>query len=262
MAVLLGLIIGFLGGMFGIGGSSLSTPMLRLVLGVPPLIALATPLPVTIPTALSGGFNYARRGLVNTRVFVLTSLAGIPGVVLGSWATTVISGRELMLLTAAFVVGVGVRFLTSAWTERSLHPETSSRALSRVASANHRRQPSLLAIVVIGFGVGVFAGLLAIGGGVLLIPAFVFILDLPIREAIATSLIIVAAFALPGSVIHWGLGHIDLGLALQLGIGVIPASYLGAQLSLRLKTWQLEMLFGAFLVAFATYFGWTQWTGI
>src|SRR5205823_5608481 len=74
-----GVALGFLSGLFGVGGSSVATPVLRL-LGVPSLVALATPLPVTLPTALVGGLTYWRRGLVNGRAALWTAAGGLPAV--------------------------------------------------------------------------------------------------------------------------------------------------------------------------------------
>lgn len=170
MAYLLGFVIGFLAGMFGVGGSSISTPVLRIFLGVPPLIALATPLPITIPIAITGGITYYRHGLVNLKVFFLCALAGTPGVVLGAMATRFVSGHGLMLLTSFFILLVGIRFLATALPIQR-----------REAIASH--QSEWWQTTLIGFGVGFLSGLLANGGGFLLVPAFVFLLRFRVKEA-------------------------------------------------------------------------------
>lgn len=252
MAYLLGFVIGVLAGMFGVGGSSISTPALKIFLGVPPLIALATPLPITIPIAITGGITYYRHGLVNLKVFFLCALAGTPGVVLGAMATRFVSGHGLMLLTSFFILLVGIRFLATAIPVR--------RREAIASRTSH--QSEWWETTLIGFGVGFLSGLLANGGGFLLVPAFVFLLRFRVKEAMPTSLAVVAAFALPGTIMHWWLGHIDARLMLQLGLGVIPATYLGAHLSLRLKGRQLRALFGIFLVLFAGYFGYLQIAGL
>jgi len=217
-------------------------------LGVPPLVALATPLPITIPIAITGGITYYRHGLINLKVFFLCALAGTPGVVLGAMATRLISGPGLMLLTSFFILLVGIRFLATTI------PVQRREAIASQSS----HQIESWQIALIGFSIGVLSGLLANGGGFLLVPAFVFLLRLRVKEAMPTSLAVVAAFALPGTIMHWWLGHIDARLMLQLALGVIPATYLGAHLSLRLKGRQLRALFGVFLVLFAGYFGYLQ----
>ncbi len=252
MVYLLGFVIGLLSGMFGVGGSSISTPALRLFLGVPPLIALATPLPITIPIAITGSATYYRHGLINPKVFSLCALAGTPGVVLGAMATRFVSGHWLMLLTSFFILLVGIRFLATA---------ISAQRREAIASPITHQWASWQ-ITLIGFSIGFLSGLLANGGGFLLVPAFVFLLRLRMKEAMPTSLAVVAVLAFPGTILHWWLGHIDAMLMLQLALGVIPATYLGAHLSLRLKGRQLRALFGLFLVLIAGYFGYLQIAGL
>ncbi|MCL5959628.1 MAG: sulfite exporter TauE/SafE family protein, partial [Chloroflexi bacterium] len=243
--VLVGLVIGILSGIFGVGGSSISTPVLRLALGVPPLIALATPLPVTIPTAIAGGLAYYRRGLVNWNIVIWCTLSGIPGVIAGAIATKYISGHWLMILTGIVVLGIGVRIAWSAISSLT------------VGDGNHHSvsgQDDRSLLLLIGLSVGFFSGLLANGGGFLLVPAFILLLGLSMHEAAGTSLVCIAGFAIPGTITHWLLGHIDPILMLSLGVAVIPASYVGARVALRLKSSQVQLLFGIFLFLFSAYF--------
>jgi uncharacterized protein len=233
-ALLIGAGIGLLSGLFGVGGSSISTPLLRVLLNVPRLVALATPLPVTIPTALSGGLFYARRGLVNRRVVLWTVAGGLPGVLLGSFATSRVSDHLLMALTAIAIAGIGLRILRRP----------------AVGMPPRDRPHPIWQIVALGAGVGVASGLLANGGGFLLVPAFVLWLGMPMQEAAGTSLVCVALLAIPGSVVHWLLGHIDLQLALTLTAGVLPATYLGARWAVRVRSEALLRSFGLFLILF------------
>lgn len=75
-----------------------------------------------------------------------------------------------------------------------------------------------------------------------------------IKEAVATSLVTVAAMAVPGSIIHYSLGHIDPGIALSMGIGVIPMAYLGAKFDIRTRSKTLTLLYGIAMVIFSIYF--------
>lgn len=233
-----GVLLGFLSGMFGVGGSSVATPILRL-LGVSRLIALATPLPVTLPTAVVGGLTYWRRGLVNGRAALWTAAGGVPGVVAGSYLTAIAPGRLLMFLTGAFVVLVGVRLL------RGPLPEGKA---SESAGASPGR------FLRVGLGVGLLSGLLANGGGFLLVPAYLLLFRMEAKEAAATSLVAVALLALPGTLVHWRLGHVDPLLALHLAVGVIPGTYLGARAGIALQGHQSRLLFGWFLLLFGLFF--------
>jgi uncharacterized membrane protein YfcA len=235
--VVVGAALGFLSGIFGVGGSSIATPLLRL-LDVPRLVALATPLPVTLPTAVVGGLTYWRRGLVNGRVALWTAAGGVPAAILGSDLTAVVPGRLLMLLTGLFILVVGIRVL---WG-----PTPGEKVVPCAVSP--------LAVVVVGAGIGFLSGLLANGGGFLLVPAYLLLFHMETQEAAGTSLVAVALLALPGTWVHWRLGHIDPTLALLLAAGVIPATYLGARLGTRLPPRRSRSLFGTFLLVFGILF--------
>ena len=165
--------------------------------------------------------------------------------VLGSLATALVSTHWLMFLVAISVVFVGVQLY------RSRPPvEVEGRSLTD-PRWEHPSVPLLLGgAVVIGF----LSGLLANGGGFLLVPLFVLIFGARLREAAATSLPCVAAMAVPGTITHALLGHIDWILALELSVGVVPATYIGARLSMRLRRVHLRQPFGIFMVIFGVYF--------
>jgi hypothetical protein len=246
VAITLGLAIGLFSGLFGVGGSSISTPLLRIFLGTPSLIALASPLPVTLPTAVAGGVAYQRQGLVNLRVVIWTSMGGMPSVVLGALLTRWVPGHWLMFFTAAVVFIVGVQLV------RSQSPASEGDA-TQLAKRRWERPPAT-ALLAVAAPIGLLSGLLANGGGFLLVPALVLLFGANLREAAATSLPCVALLALPGTVTHALLGHVDGWLSFQLSVGVIPATYLGARVSLWLRHIRLRRPFGAFMLAFGVYF--------
>jgi uncharacterized membrane protein YfcA len=244
VTVALGFAIGVLSGLFGIGGSSIATPLLRVSLNTPSLIALASPLPVTFPTAIVGLVAYLKEGLVNRRAVVWTVVGGLPAVVAGALLTRWVPGHWLMFFVAGAVLGVGIEMLR-------LNPYTAAESARR--SARWRGAPTF-GLLTVAVGVGVLSGLLANGGGFLLVPAFVLLFGATMRQAAATSLICVAFLAVPGTVTHALLGHIDGWISFYLAIGVIPGTYLGARVSVRQQQVHLRRPFGAFLILFAAYF--------
>ena len=237
--ILLGILIGFISGMFGVGGSIITTPVLKIVFGIPDLIALASPLPVTIPTAISGVSNYWQKKIIRTKIAFLTIIGGLPATVAGALGTKFVKSSWLMVLTGVFIVIVGFRLF---YNTKLKQPQVQ-----------HRIPTSVLA-VFIGIITGIFSGLLAIGGGVIMVPAFVLMLGLSMQEAASTSLLCIAFFAIPGTLVHWKLNHIDWNLVLNLSIGVIPSSYLGSKVGILLKSRQLQMIFSIFLILFGLYF--------
>ncbi len=245
-SLMIGLISGTLGGMFGFGGSSVSTPLLRVLTQVDPLLALGTPLPVAIPTAVSGVIGYYRRGLVRFRIALFTVLGGLPGVVAGSYATQYISTHWLMVGTGVAMLGVGLR---AALSHR---PVPMQEVAIRPTSAD-------LIALLIGLPVGLFCGVLANGGGPLIVPMYLMFLNLPMQEAVATSLAAVVVLTLPGTLIHWQLGHVDLKLALYMTLGVVPASFLGTWIAGKLGDVRLKRLFGWVMALFGSYFLYREW---
>lgn len=241
-AWLIGLITGVFSGFFGVGGGVVSTPLIRLILDASPLIALGTPLPVILPSAISGGFKYSRLGFVDFEIARWGAITGIPATIGASLLTTRISGPNLMILTAIVIGAVGLDFASGA----------RQRRLALNDGAPPRSRSMWLAVGAI---VGSVSGLLGIGGGVVAVPLFVAWLRLGVKTAIGTSLFLVALIALPGSVVHYALGHVDLRLALFLTIGVIPGAWLGASLSARTSDARLLRVFGVFLLILSFTFG-------
>jgi len=228
--------------MFGIGGALLATPMLSLWLGLAPKIAVATPLPATIPSAVSGSIAYSRNRLVRFDVAWRLLVVALPATVAGAYLND--SAPDAVLLIAT-----GLVLAYSAWTfiRKGLR-RTETKVTERTALAFGG------AAYAAGACAGFLSGLLAIGGGVVMVPALVRIVGLDTKESLATSLFCVAALAIPGTVVHALANHIDWHVALMLGIVVVPFSYAGARLATWMRTRTLELLYGTTMLAFAVYF--------
>src|SRR6266446_6768457 len=96
-----GLVAGILSGMFGVGGGVVMTPAIQVLLGAPPIVALATPLPVIFPTALTGAVTYRRAGEADTRAAAWMLGPGLAGAALGALLTRIINTHLLLVVTAA-----------------------------------------------------------------------------------------------------------------------------------------------------------------
>jgi uncharacterized membrane protein YfcA len=232
--IITGVLIGLMSGMFGIGGSSIGTPILKMFFPLPALIALASPLPVTIPTAVAGTYNYWRKGLIRKDVVLWSTIGGLPGVVLGALGTRIVSGQWLMILTGLFLSFSAIQLIRKGKGKGSCVAAFAPKQFNTI-------------VLLIGFVVGIFSGLLANGGGFLLVPAFILLLGLTPHEATGSSLVCVAFYAIPGTLVHWWLGHIDWKLVLGLSIGVFPASFLSSKLGLAVDEQRLKIGFGYFM---------------
>ncbi len=244
---LIGLTTGFASGLLGIGGSALGTPMLRLLIAAPPLIALATPMPVMLPAAISGGIAYVRDKKVDYKLAGWMLLAAVPMTWIGATVTAYLSPVFLMILTAIFLMLIGISFIISGFIIKPVEHPTPVLGTVNVMNA--------LFFGAIG---GFLAGLLAIGGGVIYVPVILRVFQRSMKVALATSLAVVSAVAIPGTIRHEMLGHIDWSIVVLLSVAVIPASFLGAKLALRLRNRTLERIFGICTIVFGVYFLFTQ----
>ena len=232
--IVLGFVIGMLSGMFGFGGSSISTPMLRIFLSVSPYYALASPLPISMVSSCIALIRYYKENLIDWSITKEVLLFLIPGSIAGAYITRFIGGEYLMLLTGVFLIYISLRLLF----------KKEQKILSKIGLAKLR---------LIWFFVGFVSGMLANAGGILISPLLVF-LGVKIKRAIATSLSIALVGSIPVIVVHGSLNHIDWMLTLLLSLGVIPASYIGASITVRMDRRKLKTLYGLFLLLFSVYF--------
>jgi uncharacterized membrane protein YfcA len=223
--------VGFLGGMFGKGGSAIATPLLAAV-GVPPIVAVASPLPATVPGTLIAYRRYRRLGLGDPEVIRTSIVVGAPATALGALATRWISGPALITATEVVVMLIGIRLLVRPSPHEVVRDEVPARRARLVAVAAT---------------VGLLAGLLASGGGFLMVPLYLAALRMPIKTAFACSLAVSSVIALPGTIVHAALGHIDWGVTAAFAAASIPFSSYGARVALRMRADRLERTFGASL---------------
>jgi uncharacterized membrane protein YfcA len=230
---------GILSGAFGVGGAVLSTPAIR-ALGASAAIAVGTTLPSIIPGAVSGAVQYQPQRLIDWSLVAVTVPAGIVAAVLGAELAHVLpgSGHPLMIVTALLLLWSALRLVRDR-----PDPDDEPGGPGTIVAT----RPAVTSAV--GAAAGLLSGLLGIGGGVVMVPAFRGLLRMPIKRAIATSLVCVGWFAVPGTITHAVNGDIDWRFALWLAIGAIPGARLGAHLAIRAADHRLRVGFGAFLGA-------------
>lgn len=226
--------VGFLGGLFGKGGSAIATPLLS-VAGVAPIAAVASPLPATIPGTVVASYAYWEERLVDWEVVRWSVALGVPATIAGAVATRWIGGTALVIATEIIVAGLGARFV--------IHPSDPHEHVAEPVPARRTR------LVLVALAVGFLSGLLANGGGFLLAPLFMVVLRLPIKTAFACSLVVAAMLAVPGTIVHALLGHIDWAVVAVFAVTSIPLSYVGGRVAVRTHAPKLERLYGAGLLA-------------
>lgn len=238
LTVILGFFSGFLSGVFGVGGGILTTPGLRIILGQSAGIAIGTPLPVMIPSAIVGAYNYNREKYVDWPIAKNLSVFGLPGVLIGSLFTGIIDPKIVMVITAILIAVLSLGFLRQGKEDK---PFIVKKYLKERAGT-------------VGFSCGLFSGFLGLGGGILLVPALKNIFDRDIKTAFGTSLAVIIVFTLPGTVAHMLLGHVNIILSVLLAAGVIPGAYFGSKTAFKISGDYLRIAFGVFLLMIALYF--------
>ncbi|MBV9953430.1 MAG: sulfite exporter TauE/SafE family protein [Acidimicrobiia bacterium] len=246
LTLLAGVATGTMSGLFGVGGAVISTPAIR-ALGASATIAVGTTLPSIIPGAASGTARYVREQLIDFRIVTWTAPAGVVAAVVGSRLSKAVpgNGHVLMLMTAALLGFSAWRtYATGGRDEAGAESDSEAADLAlpvRDAGASNGRY------LAIGTAAGLLSGLLGVGGGIVMVPAFTQLARVPLKTAIATSLACVAIFAIPGTITHAIQGDIDWRFALLLAVGVIPGARLGAALTVRADSQRLRVVVALFL---------------
>jgi uncharacterized protein len=246
-AFVVGVAVGFLGGLFGKGGSAVATPLMSLI-GFPGFVAVASPLPATIPGTLVASAEYWQAHLLDWQVVWWSVAWGVAATIGGALLSKVTGAKPLLIVTALLVLGFGISFLFRPTADRT---EQEGR------NGNHstvRPRFWRLRLMTVAIGVGFISGLLANSGGFLLAPSYARFLRLPIKKAFACSLAVSAVLAVPGTVVHWYLGHIPWGVTGLIALGSVPCSYLGARLAIRTVPARLERWYGLALTALGIFF--------
>ncbi len=243
LQVIVGVFVGFVAGMgsglFGVGGATVTTPGVNVLLGGTAIQAVATPLPVVFPTSVVGAITYGRAGQVSFRAFRWAIGPGIVGAVAGAAFTDVVNAHLLLVITSVLIGWTGVQVI------RDRRPRVPWK-LGTTPGWKY---------AAIGLAAGFFSGLLGIGGGIVMVPAFTTVIGMPLKRAVGTSLVTISALVVPGTIVHAALGHIDWGIFLVLTVGVVPGARVGATIALGARERTLRVAVTAFLLAISILYG-------
>lgn len=267
--IALGLVVGFLSGMFGIGGGFITTPFL-IFLGVPPAIAVGTGASQVVASSVSGAIAHWQRGNVDLRMGLLLIAGGVVGATAGILFQRVLkaAGQLDFFIAMAYVLLLGtVGGLMLVESIRTIRQTAGPVKASSRRGGQHiwvQRLPvklrfqtaklymSAIPPVLIGAAVGLLTAIMGVGGGFMLVPALIYLLRVPTRVVIGTSqfqVVFITAFAtLLQATTNYS---VDLLLAAPLMIaGVFGAQY-GVRASQRLKAEQLRALLAILVLAVA-----------
>ena len=264
---LAGVFVGVMSGLLGVGGGTIMVPIFRLAFGMSPLASTATSLFAIIPTSISGVVAHTR---AKTCVPKLGLALGVGGAVMspvGVWLASVSPGW-LVICVAAVVIGFSAFKMFKKAVKCAPAPRagkeggSAQSAAANAATSGHPSpkpvpdQPHLsrkqyLQGACIGLVAGLASGYVGVGGGFIMVPLMLAILDIPMTLASGTSLIAIMILAIPGVIEQGLLGNIDYLTGIAIVVGSIPGALVGARLVRVVPERQLRFIFGGFLLVAA-----------
>ncbi|WP_353814914.1 sulfite exporter TauE/SafE family protein [Agromyces sp. SYSU T00266] len=234
---LVGVVGGLLSGLFGVGGGIVMVPLLILLAGMDQRRASATSLAAIVPTALAGSIAYLANGQVDLVAAALVALGGIVGGWIGAALLARLPLEWLRWLFIAMLVVVAVR-LAFGTPDRAADPVPLEPGPA-------------LGLVALGLVVGIASGLFGVGGGLIMVPAFITVFGLGDLIARGTSLVAMIPTAVSGSVKNVRGGLVDLRIALIVGVAATLAALPGVALAFLIPPAVGGWLFAALLLAAA-----------
>lgn len=238
------------GSMVGLGGGFILTPILRLVLGFSPADTAGTSLILIVANSASGAFTYLLHRRVHLKLGVLIAIGGIPSSVLGAMLSLRIPARIFDVLLAALLVAVAIDLVWNA--NRRVAGRSESQRVHEIKGMSYRGALGL------GFVVGISLSLFGLGGGIFIVPAFLYFSELPAHAISATSQFALLLTSPPGLITHI-LQHDVVGRdVIPLVAGGLLGGPIGARLSLRLRSPQLLLVVAIALVVAAITLVWRQ----
>jgi uncharacterized membrane protein YfcA len=179
----------------------------------------------------------------------------------GAKVSDVVDARWLMIITAGLLAWSGASAIRRS-RRRGADPAgvvgTPAPGATSPGPGATAPRGSMAVLGGVGAASGFVAGLLGVGGGVVMMPVFTGLLRIPVKVAVASSLVAVAIFSVPALVAHAWLGHIDWPVALLLVVGTVPGAHVGSRLTIGQSDQRVELLLGSFFLALAVVFGGTE----
>jgi uncharacterized membrane protein YfcA len=265
----LGLMIGFLSGLFGVGGGFLLTPLLMMI-GIPPTVAAASDANQIVAASTSGTLAHWKLGNVDFKMGLLLVAGGVVGGTLGvrlikflreaGNADFVIKITYIIMLSVigSYMFQESLRNLKPGWLSKKKKPraeKTSTFAgLNNILplKVNFEKSGvslSMITVFMLGALVGVLAAIMGVGGGFIMVPVMVYILRMPMHVVVGTSLFQVLFTCVNVTFMQSYYNHtVDLTLAVLLLVGSTIGAQIGARISTYLRADQLKIILASIVL--------------
>lgn len=265
----MGAAVGFLSGLFGVGGGFLITPLL-IFYNIPPAIAVATGANQVIASSFSGALAHFKRGTVDMKLALLLLAGGVFGSGIGVWLFTILRrfGQLDLVVSLLYVFMLGtvgglmlvesvramrrVRAGGSGEPRRPGHHNWIHRLPLKVRFQRSKLYVSAIPVLGLGFFIGLLASLMGVGGGFIMVPAMIYLLRVPTQVVVGTSLVQIMFTAAATTILQAATNEtVDVLLALLLMIGGVLGAQLGAEAGRKLRGDQLRALLSLLVLSVA-----------
>ena len=263
----LGLVVGFLSGMFGVGGGFLMTPML-ILMGIPPAVAVASEANHILAASVSGFLAHMRRANVDFLMGFVLLVGGVIGSIIGVFLLKYLLsiGQEKVFISLSYItilVCVGFWMLAesvnslnkqSKGTRNKLHEHIWLHGLPfKIKFRKSHLYISILPPIFIGLLVGILSSIMGVGGGFILIPAMIYILGMPTQVVIGTSLLQIVFVTTVSTIMHSYINQtVDVVLSSLLLIGAVIGAQIGTRTMVLLRGEQIRFLLAVIIIIVAT----------
>jgi uncharacterized membrane protein YfcA len=263
----MGAAVGFLSGMFGVGGGFLITPLL-IFYNIPPVVAVATGANQVVASSISGAITHFRRGTLDMKLGTVLLVGGLTGATVGIWVFSLLRsiGQLDLIISLLYVVFLGTVGGLMLWESLRAMRRAARNEPPRPRRPGHHhwvhRLPlkmrfkkskiflSVIPIVALGFAIGILTSVMGVGGGFIMVPAMIYLLRIPTNVVVGTSLFQIIFVTAYTTIVQAATNFsVDIVLAFFLMVaGVIGAQY-GVRVGQRLRGEQLRALLGLLVLA-------------
>jgi uncharacterized protein len=269
----MGAAVGFLSGMFGVGGGFLITPLL-IFYNIPPAIAVATGANQVIGASISGAIAHFKRGTLDMKLGTVLFLGGIGGSSFGAYVFALLRriGQLDLFVSLLYVILLGiVGGMMLVESARAIQRSRGGGGVTLRKPGHHNwihRLPlkmrfrtsklfvSVIPVVALGAAVGFLAAIMGVGGGFIMVPALIYLLKVPTNVVVGTSLFQIIFVSAYTTVVHSMANQsVDIVLAFLLMVGGVAGAQYGAKAGQRLKSEQLRALLALLVLTVAIRLG-------
>ena len=270
----MGLGVGFLSGLFGVGGGFLLTPLL-VFYGIPSGVAVATTLSHITASSISGAVAQWKKRAIDFKMAGVMMAGGLAGTVVGVWLFAIMrrAGQMDLVVSLTYVPMLGlIGGIMLNESLKTLRARRSGNAPTRIHPVNHvwihglplkarfrqsRLYISIIPPLVIGFLVGAMSAIMGVGGGFIIVPAMIYLLRMPTNVVIGTSLVQIIGIAIVTTLLQATSNYaVDIVLAAILVVGGVVGAQFGVRAGAKLRGEQIRLLLALLVLAVALRLLW------